>query len=237
METSFKSSHETQKRAATVLNDARTGRPGQSAFFDKHIPIFHTMQRTFASYDTYARISVDVSVPFWLMAVGYYFISFTMAYDCSAALLSEHIVTAILSWCGVAAMLSVGSVLMGLKLFVSTRHAFWVHVFLQSDPLLGCLAVHLHVRERHGAVERIPVHINPATIALLSIVGLFVLRHIRPWRLMGYWPRVGSIRLSVTTSSASCSTLTRPRVQHTRCRTCECSSGSCLGKTCETCSR
>ena len=56
--------HETQKRAATVLNDARTGRPGQSAFFDKHIPIFHTMQRTLASYDAYARISVDVSVIF-----------------------------------------------------------------------------------------------------------------------------------------------------------------------------
>jgi len=171
MGTSFKSSHETQKRAATVLNDARTGRPGQSAIFDKHIPIFHTMQRTFASYDAYARISVDVSVTFWLMAVGYYFISFTMAYEDSAALLSEHIVAAIFSWCGVAAMLSVGSVLMGLELFVSTRHAFWVNVFLQSGPLLGCLAVHLHVLERHGAVERFPVHINPATIALLSIVG------------------------------------------------------------------
>mmetsp|Transcript_38667 Transcript_38667/g.70393 ORF Transcript_38667/g.70393 Transcript_38667/m.70393 type:complete len:818 (+) Transcript_38667:27-2480(+) len=157
-------------RVQAVLSDADGG-PGRSAVSSSHFWLLRQVQRSYACFDAYARISLSVSASQLLLVDAYYALGHFMSKSQGWPSPVQNTAAA---WLAVGAAIFASIVIFRLDLFVRKRRLQLIHVSIVAGPLVACVATHLScVRTNFGRggfkpSEQLVPALLPWALALLS---------------------------------------------------------------------
>eukprot|EP00403_Amphidinium_massartii_P022959 CAMPEP_0178392872 /NCGR_PEP_ID=MMETSP0689_2-20121128/11900_1 /TAXON_ID=160604 /ORGANISM="Amphidinium massartii, Strain CS-259" /LENGTH=836 /DNA_ID=CAMNT_0020013455 /DNA_START=24 /DNA_END=2532 /DNA_ORIENTATION=- len=126
-------------RVQEVLSD-QDGGPGQSAVNSSHFWLLRQVQRSYACYDAYARISLSVSASQLLLVDAYYALGHFMSKSQGWPSPVQNTAGA---WLAVGAAVFASVVIFRLDLFVRKPELRLIHSAIIAGPLVVCIATHL----------------------------------------------------------------------------------------------
>mmetsp|Transcript_4991 Transcript_4991/g.11061 ORF Transcript_4991/g.11061 Transcript_4991/m.11061 type:complete len:826 (+) Transcript_4991:70-2547(+) len=159
-------------RVQAVLSDADGG-PGRSAVSSSHFWLLRQVQRSYACFDAYARISLSVSASQLLLVDAYYALGHFMSKSQGWPSPVQNTAAA---WLAVGSAIFASIVIFRLDLFVGRTRLQFIQVAITAGPLVACVATHLScVRTNFGRggfkpSEQLVPALLPWALAIFSCV-------------------------------------------------------------------